>query len=93
MPYMISAGTGQLTMHTFEGRDQKGRSIYRCQETGETRGPSKAKMDQIRAQREWSKEQDLEILKDAPVTPTGGPLPISNDNIEALRVFLQNESS
>lgn len=93
MPYMKSLGTGNLTQHDFIGRDQKGRSMYKCRESGEVRGPSKGKMDQIKAQREYAKEQDLQLLNDAPVTPTGGPLPISNQNVDALRVFLQNESA
>lgn len=93
MPYMKSLGTGTLTQHAFIGRDKQGRSMYKCQETGEVRGPSKGKMDQIKAQRELAKEHDAQLLNDAPVTPTGGPLPINNDNIEALRAFLQNESS
>lgn len=84
MPYMLNKRLSKMTDHEDLGMNNKGKRQFKCKETGDIRGYSKSKINQIKASREKSKE--IETKEDIEYSSHG----VSNDNVNQLREFLDS---
>lgn len=82
MPYMLNKKLNKMTDHEDLGINKQGKRQFKCKETGDIRGYSKNKINEIKAKREKLKEQDVKVE----YKQHG----ISNDNVQQLRGFLDS---
>lgn len=89
MPYLLNKKLGRITDHEDLGLNKQGKREFRCKETGELRGYSKNKIQQIKAAREKAKEAEAKDTKDDLNYTSRG---VSDDNIQQLRSFLDSRT-
>lgn len=85
MPYLQNKRTGKMTFHEDIGPNSQGKREFRCSETGDIRGISKKKLDQIKDSRLKAKEVDA-----APDFQSHG---VSQEAVDGLKSFLDSRNT